>query len=54
MQKVERKFEKFPKNGRANLKGDSCEYIDLAKITGVEGCETGKDKLKLHATFSLF
>ena len=46
MQKVERNFEKFPKNGRANLKGDSCEYIDLTKITGVDGCETGEDKVK--------
>jgi hypothetical protein len=36
---------KIQNNGRANLKGDSCEYIDLAKIMSVDGCETGEDDL---------
>ena len=36
---------KIDNNGRANLKGDSCEYIDLAKIMSVDGCETGEDDL---------
>ena len=40
--KIGRKIEN---NGRANLKGDSCEYIDLAKIMSVDGCETGEDDL---------
>ena len=40
--KIGRKIEN---NGRANLKGDSCEYIDLAKIMSVDGCETGEESL---------
>merc|ERR1740128_1100816 len=30
------------KSGRAVLKGDSCEYVELAEVINLDGCGTGK------------
>ena len=43
---LKRKIEKKIENTeRAVLKGDSCEYIEMAKIMSVDGCETGEDEI---------
>ena len=42
---------KRQKSGRAILKGDSCEYVELTKIINVDGCETGEDEYINHKSF---